>query len=309
MRTVFFGTPEIAVPALRALAATTELVAVFAQPDRPAGRGLALAEPAVKRAARELALPVHQPARVRDGALAAALRDLRVEAAVVLAYGRILPPEVLAAPARGCLNLHASLLPRWRGAAPIQWALFAGDAETGVSLMQMDPGLDTGPVFSSRALPILPEDDAGSLAVRLGELAATVVREDLPLALSGALVATPQDATLATHAPPLATADAELDFTRPAREVHGRIRGLSPRPGAFSFVQGRRLKILSARVAPEAPRGAPGEVVRADRGGIWIACGDGAIELISAQPEGRRALSPLELVNGRALRPGERLGA
>ncbi|MBM4363142.1 MAG: methionyl-tRNA formyltransferase, partial [Deltaproteobacteria bacterium] len=209
----------------------------------------------------------------------------------------------------GCLNLHASLLPRWRGAAPIQWSLFAGDAETGVSLMQMDAGLDTGPVFSSRSLPILPEDDAGSLAVRLAELSATVVREDLPLALSGALVAVPQDASRVTHAPPLTADDARLDFTRPAREVLGRIRGLAPRPGAFSLLSGRRLKILAAQISPEAPAGAPGEVVRADRGAIWIACGEGAIELVSAQPEGRRALSPLELVNGRAIRPGERLGA
>src|SRR5262245_61527634 len=172
MRTVFFGTPELAVPAFRALAETTEVVGVVCQPDRPAGRGLRLTEPAVKRAARELGIDVHQPVKVKTGNLHDWLGERRVDVAVVLAYGRMLPKAVLDVPGRGCMNLHASLLPRYRGAAPINWAIARGERETGVSLMQMDEGMDTGPVFTMRSIEIGPEETAGELAARIAELSA-----------------------------------------------------------------------------------------------------------------------------------------
>jgi hypothetical protein len=195
MRTVFFGTPDIAVPALQALAETTELVGVVCQPDRPSGRGLALHEPPVKVAARELGMEAHQPVKVKTGNLDAWLRERSPDVAVVLAYGRILPKAVLEAPRRGCMNLHASLLPRWRGAAPINWAIVHGDPETGISLMQMDEGLDTGPVYAMRSIRIGPEETAGELAERIAELAGVVVREDAARGFK--IVPAPQDDRLA----------------------------------------------------------------------------------------------------------------
>ena len=192
MRAVFFGTPAIAVPALRALAEVAEIVAVVCQPDRPAGRGLTLQPPAVKAAALELGIEVHQPVKVKTGNLDEWLRERTPDVALVMAYGRILPPAVLGAPRRGCMNLHASLLPRWRGAAPINWAIANGDTESGVCLMQMDEGLDTGPVFARLSVPIGPQETAGELAEQLAATAAQLVRESLALAVDGALVALPQ---------------------------------------------------------------------------------------------------------------------
>lgn len=308
VRTIFFGTPEIAVPALRALAQTTELSGVVSQPDRPAGRGLQMNEPAVKRAARELGVEVFQPAKVRDGALAGWLRAREPDVAVVMAYGRILPEPVLSSPRLGCLNLHASLLPELRGAAPIQWALIRGAVETGISLMQMDAGMDTGPVFCERRIRIDPDDDAESLATRLANLAAEVVREELPRAVSGELRATPQDESRATTAPPLTREDAHIDWSAPALAIVRRVRGLSPRPGAFTMREARSVKLLSARVAPvESVSGPAGTVVRADRGALWVAAGEGAVELIRGQVEGKRPMSAQDLVNGRAFAVGDRL--
>ena len=309
MRTVFFGTPDIAVPALRALASSTDLVGVVCQPDRPAGRGLEITEPAVKRAARDLGVLVHQPVKVKTGNLDEWLRDLSADVAVVLAYGRILPEAVLAAPKHGCMNLHASLLPLYRGAAPIQWALIRGETETGFSLMQMDAGLDTGPVFCERRLPILPEDDAGTLAARLSELGALVIVEDLPRAVRGELSPVPQDSSRATLAPPLTRDHGRLDFGADAAAVVNLVRGLSPRPGATTVLGDRTLKILAARVGPSGPAvGAPGTVVRADKGGLWIAARSGTVELLRAQLEGKKPMSGPDLVNGRALRLGDVLG-
>lgn len=207
------------------------------------------------------------------------------------------------------MNLHASLLPALRGAAPIQWALIRGEKETGISLMQMDAGMDTGPVFIERRLAIEPEEDAGLLAVRLAALAADVVREDLPRAVAGELTATPQDGARATVAPPITREDARLDWSQPSDIIVNRVRGLSPRPGAFTTRDGKTFKVLSARVGP-GPAGnhAPGTVVRADQAGLWIATGSGVIEVLRGQMEGRRAASFVDLVNGRALRAGDRLG-
>lgn len=307
MRTVFFGTPAIAVPALRALHASTELAAVVCQPDRPSGRGLRLTAPAVKTVAAELGVPVHQPERVRDGELAAWLRTLDPAFALVMAYGRILPAEVLATTPRGFLNLHASLLPRYRGAAPIQWAVIRGETQTGISLMQMDEGMDTGPVFSRRALEIGPEETAGELAVRLAELAARVVREELPLAVAGAISALPQDDALASYAPPITREAACIDWSKPAAEVRDFVRGMTPAPGAFTRHRERILKVMTVSLAAETRPGAPGTLVVEGRR-VFITTGEGTVELLAAKCEGRCTQCAADLVNGRAFTPGDRLG-
>jgi methionyl-tRNA formyltransferase len=307
-RTVFFGTPEIAVPTLEALGETTELVAVVCQPDRPAGRGLELSEPAVKRAARELGVELHQPVKVKTGNLAEWLQERAPDLAIVLAYGRILPPAVLAAPRRGCLNLHASLLPKYRGAAPINWAIVHGETETGVSLMQMDEGLDTGPVYSRRRIPIGPEETAGELAVRIAALAADVVRQDLGRVLSGELVAEPQDENGASQAPLIEKHHTRIDWSAPARQIVNLVRGMAPRPGAHTVVRGKRLRVTAARVALENVSGEPGQVVLGLGNELLIATGSRTVELVRAQLEGKKELGARDLLNGRALTPGERLG-
>ncbi|MEZ4374657.1 MAG: methionyl-tRNA formyltransferase [Polyangiaceae bacterium] len=306
---MFFGTPQIAVPALRALVETTEVVGVVCQPDRPAGRGMKLAAPAVKQAALELGLEVHQPVKVKTGNLHEWLAERRVDVAVVLAYGRILPDAVLAAPRVGCINLHASLLPRYRGAAPINWAIMNGETLSGISLMQMDAGLDTGAVFCVRELPIAATETAGELAERMAQTAAAMVREDLPRVVAGELKATPQAAELATHAPPLEKHDLVVDWSWNATRVANWVRGLSPLPCARTTLEGKTLKLQEARVCQgSCPTGAPGEVVIADKSGLVIACGEGAIELVRGQIEGRKALGAVDLVNGRVLALGARLG-
>lgn len=306
---MFFGTPAIAVPALEALCAVTEVVGVICQPDRPAGRGLAVQAPAVKQAAERRGLPVHQPIKVRTGTVHEWLRERRVDVAVVMAYGRILPAPVLQAPARGCLNLHASVLPRYRGAAPIQWAILEGETETGISLMQMDEGLDTGPVLAVRRLEIRPNDTTGSLSERLANLAADVVRLDLPAALRGELSAEPQRAELATYAPLLGAKDARLDFTRPASEVVRRVRAMAPRPGASTLLCGKRLRVTEAAIGDLPAAGPPGRVTLWDRRRVLVATPSGSVEILRAQLEGRRELSAQDLANGRVLGDGDVLGA
>lgn len=286
------------------------MVGVVCQPDRPAGRGLELAEPAVKRAARELGLDIHQPVKVKTGNLHDWVRERQADLGVVLAYGRILPQQVLDAAPLGFVNLHASLLPAYRGAAPIQWAIINGETETGISLMQMDAGLDTGPVFSARKTPISVDDDAGTLAVRLGELAAAVVREDVPRLERGELAAVPQAAERATLAPPLTKELGRIDWTKSAHEIRNLTRGLHPRPGAFTTLRGKTLKILSVKPSGAAPTGGtPGTVVRADKGGAFVTTGEGALELLVAQVEGKKPLRGTDLVNGRTLKEGDLLGA
>ncbi len=304
-RSVFFGTPEIAVPALVALAETSEVVGVVCQPDRPAGRGLDIHEPAVKRAARELGLSVHQPVKVKTGNLHEWLAEREADVAVVLAYGRILPEPVLVAPRRGCINLHASLLPKYRGAAPIQWALLGGDAETGISLMQMDTGLDTGPVFTTRRLPLHAEETAGELTERLAELAALVVREDLPRAVHGELEALPQDDAGASYAPPIERQHARLDWSRSAVELDRTVRAMAPRPGAHTSVRGKALKILKARPLELTLDLPPGGVDLSVNGEARVATGRGALAIVRAQVEGRKALDVVDLLNGRVLRPDD----
>lgn len=309
MRAIFFGTPAIAVPALDALASLAVVTGVVCQPDRPAGRGLELKVPPVKRRAQELGLPVVQPTSARTAEFAAWVKDQDADVALVLAYGRILPKAVLEGPRRGCMNLHASLLPKYRGAAPIAWAIVNGERETGISLMQMDEGCDTGPVYSRHALPITEDMTAETLAEALGVLAAEVVRRDLARAVGGALPAVAQADAEASLARMLTKQDGSIDWTRSAREVHRHLRGMSPWPGAFTTSDGKTLKILEARVAQESGSlGEPGLVLSEDRRAIEVACGAGSLRILRAQLEGRKPLGPAELLSGRAVVIGATLG-
>ncbi len=308
MKAAFFGTPAIAVPALSALSAMADVQLVICQPDKPSGRGLTVAAPAVKVRALELGLRVEQPTKVRVPEFAESLRALELDVAVVMAYGRILPKGVLDAPRLGCINLHASLLPKYRGAAPITWSVVHGETVTGVALMQMDEGMDTGPVFTMREVPIGSDATAGDVAELLAACSATMVAEDLPRVLSGELIATPQDHGAATHAPMLTKDDGKVDFAKTAAQVHDHVRGMSPWPGAWTRIDGKLLKILETRRSPGGPAALPGTVVVADKGRIELACGEGRVELVRAQIEGKKALGAVDLVAGRTIRAGQRLG-
>jgi methionyl-tRNA formyltransferase len=298
MRVIFMGTPDFAVPALQAIAGRHDVAAVYTQPPRPAGRGHAERPSPVRRAAEALGLKVRHPATLRDVAETDTFRALHADVAVVVAYGLILPGAILAAPAKGCLNIHASLLPRWRGAAPIHRALLAGDAETGVSIMQMDEGLDTGPVMLHQATPIGPEETAADLHDRLAEMGAHLILT----ALDGIdwLPRTRQAATGITYAAKIDKAEARIDWTRPAAEVDRQIRSLSPFPGAWCLAGEERLKLLRSRPVDRA--GVPGQVLP----NFTIACGIGAVEVLQAQREGKRPMAAGELMRGLAL--PERLG-
>lgn len=309
MKSVFFGTPDFAVPIARATAEVTELTAVITQPDRPKGRGRALQPPPVKRWAEAQGLPVYQPLKLRDGALAKILADHEPEVAVVAAYGRILPRELLELPRRGCLNVHASILPKYRGAAPIQWAIAEGERETGVTLMQMDEGLDTGDILAIETIPIENTDTAGTLHDKLAALGAELIREKLPAFLRGELRAEKQDEGRATLAPILSKEHGRLDLSLPAERIDQRIRGFSPWPGAFTYLKPGAeglLKILRARPSAEPTDAAPGTVVATKP--LLVAAGGGTtLEIFEAQPEGRKRMDAEALRAGRWLEVGDRL--
>ena len=293
MRVIFMGTPEFSVPALDALAAAHEVVCVYTQPPRPAGRGKKDRPSPVQVRAAALGLPVRHPVSLKDGAAQAEFAALEADVAVVVAYGLILPQAVLKAPVRGCLNIHASLLPRWRGAAPIHRAIMAGDAETGVCIMHMEAGLDTGPVLLCRAVTIGAEETTGDLHDRLSALGAGAIVEALA-GLDG-LVPVPQPEAGVTYAAKIDKAEARVDWTRPAGEVDRLIRGLSPFPGAWTEVGGERVKLLRSRLA--GGQGAPGQVLS----GFAVACGTGAVEVIEAQREGKRPMPAAEVLRGLSL--------
>jgi len=303
MRVAFMGSPEFAVPCLRAVAAAHEVVVVVSQPDKPAGRGGELRAPAVKVAAQELGLPIIQPKSARNGELAQALRDARVDVAIVVAYGKILPKDVLEAPPLGCINVHGSLLPKYRGAAPVQWAVIDGEAETGVSIMQLDEGMDTGPVWAERRVAIGPEETSGELLARLAPIGAAALIEALPVIASGTGRPVAQDHARATHAPMLTKADGALDFTRPAGEVAARILGVDPWPGAQAVVRGQVSKLFRAR-AVEGD-GAPGTVLAIDGDGARIACGTGAVVVRDVQLPGRKRLAAAQVAAGRGIAVGD----
>lgn len=314
MRTVFMGSPEFAVPSLLALCEMTDVVAVVTQPDKPKGRGLSLAESPVKLAARERSLPVLQPASLRPDRsnFLGQLRALGPELVVVVAYGKILPPLMLTVSRHGCWNVHASLLPGYRGAAPIQWALLRGARETGVTLMQMDAGMDTGPMLLRRSLQIREDDTAGTLHDRLSRLGADLLREGLRRLLAGdAPVPVPQDDMLATRAPLLEKEHGLADFTRGAAALCDQVRGVDPWPGAYTTVRGRQgeelaLKLFQVRVSSGS--GAPGEVLGVDRDGLHVACGASAVAIGELQLPGRRRLPAQDLCAGFPLHLGTILG-
>ncbi len=267
-----------------------------------------LMAPPVKQAALALGLDVYQPSRVRDGELLRWLQNLRLDLALVAAYGRILPPDVLAAPTHGCLNLHASILPVHRGAAPIQWALANGDEETGISLMQMDAGMDTGPVYAVRRFPIPEGMNAGELTRELSELAATMVGEELLAAVAGRLDAVPQDESRATAAPPISKEHLTIDWRLPSARVVNQVRAFAPAPGAFTFAGDRRLKILEARRGSSSSALAPGTVLGTHLEAAVVQSGDGSVEIWRAGAEGKNPQSGKSLINGRLLTIGQRLG-
>ncbi|PKN43791.1 MAG: methionyl-tRNA formyltransferase [Deltaproteobacteria bacterium HGW-Deltaproteobacteria-20] len=308
MRALFFGTPDVAVPALEALHDIADVVGVVCQPDRPAGRGMTLRPPAIKVAAERLGLPVHQPAKIKRPPLADWVAEQNVDVALVMAYGRILPQAVLDAPRRGCMNLHASLLPKLRGAAPINWAVARGEKETGICLMQMDAGMDTGAVLSSRSISIGPDETAGELADRLAQLAARVVRDDLLRAVEGKLTPQPQAEAQATYAPVMTKDDGRIDWSAPAEQVHAHVRGMTPWPGAFTTLGDKPLKVLRTRLHGGDVASPAGTLVIADSTCVLVACGAGLLELVSLQLPGKKGMPAGAMVVGRTLRAGDVLG-
>jgi methionyl-tRNA formyltransferase len=290
------GTPEFAVPSLRGLMQQHTVVGVVTQPDRPAGRGRQPVASPVKQTAHQGGLPVIQPEKLRAPEALAQLTAWAPELIVVAAFGQLLQPAVLALPPHGCLNVHASLLPRHRGAAPIPAALIAGDAETGVTVMRMDAGLDTGPALTRRAVPIRPDDTTVTLSQRLAALGAEVLLDSLPAYLAGQIKPEPQDAARATYAPQLKKSDGHLDFTQPAEELERRVRAYTPWPGAFAHWLGQPLRILTARVTRDA-RGAPGAVSASPEGPV-VACGAGSLCLAEVQPPGKRPMAGADFARG-----------
>lgn len=294
MRLLFAGTPDFAATVLTALLASEhDVVAVLTQPDRPAGRGRQLSASPVKRLSQQSGLPVLQPDSLRGDEIAAQLVHFAADAMIVVAYGLIIPAAILALPRWGCINVHASLLPRWRGAAPIQRAIAAGDTVTGVTIMQMEEGLDTGPMLHQKTLPLLPNDTGGSLHDRLAPLGASALLEVLAkFPFSGI----PQDDASSCYATKLSKAEARIDWQQPAQLVHDRIRAFNPWPVAFSDLSGQTLRIWSSRLA--TGKGRPGEILQATDQGLLVACGDGALELLELQLPGKHLLPAAALLHG-----------
>jgi methionyl-tRNA formyltransferase len=303
MRVLFYGTPAFALPTLHALLDRHTVVGVVTQPDRPAGRGQRLAPPPVKQVALERSLPVFQPARLREPGWAERLATVEPDVAVVVAFGQILTRPLLELPARGSINVHASLLPRYRGAAPVAWAIIRGEAETGITTFRMDEGMDTGPLLLQRPLPIGPEETAGELAGRLAELGAAVLLETLDRL--DRLTPVPQDHAAATLAPRLRKEDGALDWTRPAAELAARVRGVNPWPGAATSGPTGRLLIWRAR--GRAGAGEPGVLTQAEDV-LGIGTGAGLLEPLEVQPESRRVMPWSTFLHGARLRPGAVFG-
>ncbi|MBC2837517.1 methionyl-tRNA formyltransferase [Paragemmobacter straminiformis] len=293
MKLVFMGTPDFSVPILEALAARHEIVAVYTQPPRPAGRGKSLRPTAVHARAEALGLPVRHPVSLKTPEAQADFAALNADIAVVVAYGLILPQAVLDAPLRGCLNIHASLLPRWRGAAPIHRAIMAGDTETGICIMQMDAGLDTGPVLLRRSTPIGATETTARLHDRLSVMGADLIVEALERLDS--LSPEPQPESGVTYAAKIDKAEARIDWTRPAAEIDRQIRGLSVFPGAWCMVGNERVKLLGSRLAEGS--GGAGQVLH----GLTVACGSGAVEITLAQREGKKPMDAAEILRGLTL--------
>ncbi len=308
LRIVFMGTPEFAVESLRALLdGPDEVVLVIAQPDKPAGRGGRLRSPPTIRLAKERGVPTAQPRKVRDRAFADLLRSHRPDVIVVVAYGRILTPDVLAIPPHGCINVHASLLPRHRGASPIQWAILRGDSVTGITTMQMDEGMDTGDVLLKEEVPITPDMDARMLHDVLAPLGARTLMKTLDLLKRGALRPTPQAHEEATIAPLLTKEDGRLDWSRSAIEIDRRVRAMTPWPGAFTFLGDRRLIVLKGKHVSAPGHASPGTVVDSS-GRLVVATGDGCYRIERVKAQNSRAMDVSAFLNGHPIPPGTILG-
>ncbi len=302
------GTPEFAVPALERLAEVRSVVAVFTQPDRPAGRGQALKGSPVKRRALALGLPVHQPATLKTEEARELLASLKLDLLIVAAYGLILPPAILEIPRLGCINIHASLLPRWRGAAPIQRALLAGDASTGVTIMRMEAGLDTGPMLASRATPISEFDTGESLQTLLARLGADLMVDTLPAIESGSLKEQPQSDQGVTYAQKIGKAEARIDWSQDALRIGRQVRAFNPWPVAETRYNGQQVRIWEAELAPANGKVAvPGAVLAAGAAGIDVACGIGALRVRRLQLAGRKPLQAVDFLAGQRL-DGARFG-
>jgi methionyl-tRNA formyltransferase len=305
MRVIFFGSPAFALPSLEAVAREHQVLAVVSQPDRPAGRGNKMQAPPVKELAIRLGLPVEQPTKLRDGVLARALSALQPDVFVVVAYGRILPPDLLAVPRLGAWNVHASLLPRYRGAAPIQWAIIRGESKTGVCVMGMEEGLDTGPVAASLEEAIRDDDTAGTLAERLEWLGSKLLVATLPRIADRTVTPQAQDEAGATLAPLMKKEDGHLDLGAPAQEVSAQARGVDPWPGATVFFGDEPVKVFGVRVIEGL--GTPGEVQGLVPQGLAVACGGGAVAFAEIQLPGRKRLPAAAVLAGHPIPVGTRL--
>ena len=308
LRTVFMGTPEFALATLEGLIeAGCHMVGVYTQPDRPKGRGKKLAAPPVKELSRQHEISVFQPQKLRHPEAVAQLQQLQPDLIVVVAYGQILPQAVLDIPRYGCINVHASLLPKYRGAAPINKAIIDGEAETGITTMLMDAGLDTGDMLVKCRLSIGPDETAGQLHNRLAQLGREAMTETLKRLCAGTLVAEQQDDAQSSYAPMLKKGDGRIDWQQPARQVHNLVRGLDPWPGAYTQLDGEVVKLAATRIAAD-DSGVPGTVLKADASGVWIACGEGALVVGELQLPGKKRLAAADFLRGRQLPPGTQLG-
>ena len=309
MRIIFMGTPDFAVGTLEALVnAGHEVVLAVTQPDKPQGRKQILIAPPVKQTAEKLGIPVYQPKRVREPEALALLRSYEPELIVVAAFGQILPKELLDMPQYGCINVHASLLPKYRGAAPIQWAILNGDAVTGVTIMRMDVGLDTGDMIAKAEVAITPQDTGGSLFDRLAETGAKLCVETIPSIVDGTAVYTPQDEQAATKVGQISKKDGLIDFTRSAAAIECQIRGLNPWPSAYTSLAGKTLKIWSAQVSDRQPEAQPGTVVLVEKDRFGVQTGEGVLICTEVQLEGKKRMSAADFLRGNALTTGSRLG-
>jgi methionyl-tRNA formyltransferase len=309
MDVLFMGTPEFAVPTVEILLGSMHVLkAVVTQPDKPAGRGRRLSVSPVKQLALDNGITCLQPTRLKDPTVVEALAACEPELIVVAAYGKILPPTVLALPPRGCINVHASLLPKYRGAAPINWALINGEKETGITIMLMDEEMDHGPTLLQRAVPILPEETAGELHDRLAVLGAECLMEALERLQDGSISPTSQVHAQATFAPMLSKEDGWIDWGEPAEVLVNRIRGVTPWPGATTTLRGEHLKVWRAVVGHAEVSGSPGEVASADDQGITVTCGGGSVRLLEVQLAGKRKMEAGSFLRGNPIPLGTILG-
>ena len=307
MRIVFMGTPEFAVPSLKALVDSgEEVIAVVAQPDKPQGRGLKFSPPPTKVFAEERGIRVLQPKSIRTDDFLRELRELGPDIIIVAAYGKILPKSVLDLPELGCINVHASLLPKYRGAAPVNWAIARGEKVTGVTIMRMDEGMDTGDMLLAREVPIGDDDTGETLSVKLSAAGAELLVQSLDCLREGDVHPMKQDDSLATYAPMLKKEDGRIDWMKPAREIRDLIRGMLPWPGAFTFLEGKMLKIYRATISEGVGKG--GEVVQAPKGVLRVVTGEGALDILELQLEGGKRLYARDFLSGRKIEPGTVLG-